>query len=177
MSFNYIILLAIAVFMLQYSFDALQSLSSIVNEDDSIMRYTIAHDVEMGFSTIFLITVELLIILFLVVRGNSTKYKGNVKDIIYIGILSIILSYLSGVLPILYRYRVHFAVFQYFVIQECFCHAKKNAVAISMIFLIFCYSPIATFSDAIKKSESFYYYCSVFSSDTAKNEMTAVRNR
>ena len=176
-SLLYIVLLATAVFFIQYGFDILKSLSNVVNEDDSIMRYSMEEDVDMGFTTILLITVELIIMIWFVVRGNSKKYQGYSKDFIYIGILSIMLSYLSGALPILYRYRVHFAIFQYFTLRECFRNAKKDAIMIATIFLVFCYSPVTTFSSAMRQQNASYYYCTVFSSDSAKATMNSMRDR
>ena len=177
LSLTNIVVLAVAVFFAQYGFDLLKSLGNIVNEDDSIMRYNMKENMEMKFTTFLLITVELAVMILFVVKGNSRKYDGYAKDCIYIGVLSVMLSYLSPALPILYRYRVHFAVFQYYTIYECFRNAKKNAVFIAAIFIVFCYSPISTFSNAMRTQKSIYYYCSVFSSNSDKAAMNTMWNR
>lgn len=177
MSLTNIIMLAVAVFLVQYGFGFIKGLSNVVNKDDSIMRYSMKEEVDMGFTTWLLITVELIIFIWFVVKGNSEKYQDYTKDLIYIGILSVMMSYLSAALPILYRYRAHFAVFQYFTLQESFRNTKKNINLVAVIFLVFCYSPISTFSSAMKTQNATYYYCSVFSSDSDKAAMTTMRNR
>lgn len=176
LSMTNIIILATLVFCIQYGFDVLQSFSGFVNEDDTLMRYSIEKDGSMRLSTMLLLTVELIIMMRCFIY-NKRNYKGYEKDFIFISLFSIMMTYLIGVLPILYRYRVHFAVFQYFALQECFRAIKKDTLTIAFVFMVFCYSPIVTFTDMIRNSPSTYYYCSVFSSDDAKYKMDMFRNQ
>ena len=170
LSFGYIVLIMIVVSLIPYLMQYLQILSLVMNKEDSILRYHLDEDAALKVSSIMIIVVELLIIYFYAVRGNHRNSKGYESDFIYIALFSVILGVISSFLPILYRLRPHFSIFLSFALLKCFEKANKQNIMIVLIFLIFSYSSIRSFW-SMMNYPSFYYYCSVFSSNDAKSEM------
>lgn len=168
-SLRYIVIIFILFLSFQYLFQYLSFFSFIVNEGDSILKYSLANqESSLKLSTIILVLIRLSIIIIFIFYDKSKKHSELKKDFVYIGVVATSLDLLSASLPIIYRFRTHFAVFSYYTIYECFKGAKKNAIIIAIIFSAFAYSPIATFVNTMQNYESFYNYCHIFSNDEEK---------
>ena len=169
-----IVIIFVCVYIIQFVFQYVQLFEEFVNENDSIVRYSLEEGQQLQSTTILLITIELLIFIWYAVRDdNGRQYGYGDKSLVYLGLLHVALGFLSSALPIIYRYRAHFAVFAYFALNQCFCNAK-NRIVVAAIFLVFSYTPVATFIYGCKNHPLAFYYCSYFSSQYAKEEMDAL---
>ena len=179
MSIWNVLIIFVVVYLIQFILGYLEMLGMLLSldEEDSLMRYGQMQEEQLKFTTIILILVQLAIFIWFAVKKNERNLTGYSKDFIYIGILFVVLGFLSAAMPIMYRYRVHFAVFSYFTLRECFKSTKRNTLLIAMFFVVFSYSPVSTFVNAMKTSNASYYYCSVFSSNEAKEQMNVLRQR
>lgn len=162
-----VVVVVVSIFLVQYLFEYIQVFDDVVNDDDSILRYSFESDNQLKFSTGLYVFIQLLIFFWMVVKENGNFYDGYEKDFIYLSFFSVSLVFLSASLPIIYRYRVHFAVFSYFTIRECFKKSNKKLI-VALLFVIFSYSPVATFIATMHDHPSVFNYCSVFSSDYDK---------
>ena len=160
------------VYLIQFSFQYLHVFEEIVNENDSIMRYSLEDDNRhLDAAAIILIVVELFIIIrYALWNGNFQSEEIDI-NLIYIGLLHVALGFLSTVIPIIYRYRTHFSIFLFFTLKACFSGANRNKIVVAFIFLVFSYSPIVTFIYSCNNHPLAYYYCSYFSSEQSKAEM------
>lgn len=174
LSIKNIVIIAAALLLLQPAFDYLQLFSVLVGEDASILSYELGRG-QLRFSTLLFILMRLAVVILFLFNGK-TKYDEYKKDFIFWGVIYIYLGFYTEVLPILYRFAAHFAIFYFFMVQETFKHAKRTPIIIAAIFVLFSYTPIARFAADLEKLRSDYYYCSVFSSTDDKIIMSQYSN-
>lgn len=159
------ILLILFVFLLAIlSLTSVRQLLYSLNEG-SLARS--AHASGEGISLPLFVVGFSYLLLFYFYCFKLNRHEKHI-DVIYMGIVYVIISLFTGIIPILYRFTSHLAIFFYYCINLTFTRMKRDSIWRFYLILLFFYTPLVRFNSLIDRPN--YAYCSVFSSEYEKSE-------